>query len=147
MNSQIEELRALLRATPFRAFTIVTTEGTRVPVRHAGRCALTPKGSILFESSEGALKTIPPDAIVELIVEPQPSDAQLARMSRIRDLHAANPFVPFAIVVNDGRQLRVEQPYVLSIAPNDREICYAKPPLGFERISAADVREVVNGRG
>jgi len=67
--------------------------------------------------------------------------------NQIRELVRARPFHPFELVINDGRRLQVAQPYRLAIAPNDQEICFAAPPLGFERIKIANVSEVVaNGR-
>jgi hypothetical protein len=68
--------------------------------------------------------------------------AQILR--QLRNLHSARPFAPFLVILNDGRRLRVEQPYRLSIVPNGRAIGYAAPPLGFEQIPFVNVKEVVS---
>jgi hypothetical protein len=41
---KIEEIRKLLRAQPFRAFTIHVADGGRIPVKHEDFVALAPTG-------------------------------------------------------------------------------------------------------
>ena len=68
-------------------------------------------------------------------------------LRRLRDMHSAHPFAPFSVILSDGRRLRVEQPYLLSIAPSGRKLCYAAPPLGFELIPFVNVKEVLRDAG
>ena len=71
--------------------------------------------------------------------------AMAENLRRLRDIHSARPFAPFFVILNDGRRLRIAQPYLLSIVPSGRAIRYAAPPLGFEQIPFANVKEVVCG--
>ena len=41
----------------------------------------------------------------------------------IRRARNAKPFVPFTLVVSDGRRLRVDEPFGIAISPRGNEVC------------------------
>ena len=74
---------------------------------------------------------------------PKMTRAMAEKLRAVREVHSARPFVPFSVLLNDGRRLRVEQPYFLAIPPGGRAITYPARPIGFELIPLANVKEVV----
>lgn len=141
-----ERIRQLLRADVFQAFTLVLKDGRR---RRVGRsCALGMSSNgrfILYTGPAGEFERFATEAVEEVIVEPPLSDQASINVERVRSLRNAEPFRAFDLVVDDGRTLRVDQPYRLAIAPHGRELTYAGPPLGYERIAAARIVEVLAG--
>ena len=74
---------------------------------------------------------------------PRKTRAIVEKLRAVREVHSARPFVPFIVVLNDGRRLRVEQPYFLAIPPGGRAIVYPSELVGFELIPLANVKEVL----
>lgn len=48
----LHEIRACLRAVPFRPFIIRVTDGREFPVPHPDFLTVTPRGTILFEHGD-----------------------------------------------------------------------------------------------
>lgn len=55
-------------------------------------------------------------------------------IERIRELRLAHPFVPFNLILGNGRKLPVDQPYYLAIAPDKSFISHSSVGGGFERL-------------
>jgi hypothetical protein len=55
-------------------------------------------------------------------------------IERIRELRLAHPFVPFNLILSDGRKLPVDQPYYLAIAPDKTFMLHTSVGDGFERV-------------
>ena len=53
-------------------------------------------------------------------------------VEEIRKARLAEPFVRFALQLDDGRLLPVERPFQLGISPLGKEITYASSEKGFE---------------
>jgi len=60
----------------------------------------------------------------------------------IRQHRLAYPFVPFTVVLKDGRQFPIEQPYFLGISPTNEDVAVAAGPRQFEHFSPADVDRI-----
>ena len=143
-----EYIRSLIRGHPFRRFTVVMTDGSRFDVMRPASVGMTPDGaSLYFAEADHPTKPVPTREVKEVVVEPALSEAAVQRVETIRLLRNAAPFVPFAIVVDDGSRLIVDRSYRIAIAPSGREICYAGSPVDFQRIPAARVREVLRDTG
>ncbi|HWE03991.1 MAG TPA: hypothetical protein VG326_16420 [Tepidisphaeraceae bacterium] len=63
-------------------------------------------------------------------------------IERIRELRLAHPFVPFNLVLKDGRKLPVDQPYYLAIAPDKSFISHSSVGGGFECVRPDWVADV-----
>jgi hypothetical protein len=60
----------------------------------------------------------------------------------IRQHRLAYPFVPFTVVLKDGRQFPIEQPYFLGISPTNEDVAVAAGPRRFEHFSPDDVDRI-----
>jgi hypothetical protein len=82
-----------------------------------------------------------------VVVDPNLSEDAVRQIETIRELRNAAPFVPFSVVVDDGRKLIVDRSFRIGIAPSRREIMYARSPVDFERIPSGRIREVLRDAG
>jgi hypothetical protein len=57
-------------------------------------------------------------------------------------MRLADPFKPFALIMDDGRRLLVEQPYFLAIGERGRRISVALDGEKFEFFTPDRVRDV-----
>ena len=55
-------------------------------------------------------------------------------IEQIREFRRAHPFVPFNLILGDGRKLPVDQPYYLAIAPDKSFISHSSVGGGFESV-------------
>jgi hypothetical protein len=62
-------------------------------------------------------------------------------IDRLRTFRNAEPFVPFVIVIDDGRRFLVDKPYRVGISPSGREICFGTSAAWFDRFPPARVKE------
>jgi hypothetical protein len=60
----------------------------------------------------------------------------------IRQHRLAYPFVPFTVVLKDGRQFPIEQPYFLGISSTNEDVAVAAGPRQFEHFSPNDVDRI-----
>jgi hypothetical protein len=137
-----EIVRSLIRAEPFRKFTLVFENGLRhdVKKRSAIGMSLNGKALVFDEPIDGKL-AMDTSALKEVLVEPQLPPEAVERIEKIRELRNAAPFVPFAISIDDGREFTVERSYTIGIAPSGREICYGVSAVDIQRIPADRIRE------
>jgi hypothetical protein len=61
----------------------------------------------------------------------------------IRRLRRAEPFLPFRLEMEDGRDLPVEKSYYQAISPTGRSLTYALPTGGFEFLKPLAVKDAV----
>ena len=64
-------------------------------------------------------------------------------IEKIRQLRLADPFKPFYLVLNDGRQLPVERAFYLALSPTKTFVAYSPPEGGVKFISMKEVADVV----
>ena len=64
-------------------------------------------------------------------------DVELIRAARL-----ANPFKPFNLVLQDGRQLLVDKPFYLGISPTKRFVVHASLDGFYETVSVGKVRSI-----
>ncbi len=57
-------------------------------------------------------------------------------IEQIRQLRLAHPFVPFNLILRDGRKLPVDKPYYLAFAPDMSFLSHSSVGGGFERLLA-----------
>jgi hypothetical protein len=60
----------------------------------------------------------------------------------IRQHRLAYPFVPFTVILKDGRQFPIEQPYFLGISTTNEDVAVAAGPRRFEHFSPDDVDRI-----
>jgi len=70
---------------------------------------------------------------------------QCETLEKVRMLRHADPFVPFKLVLNDGRQIPIEHRFQFSIAPSGQKLHVAGPPACGTFIPLRDVAEVLHG--
>ena len=63
-------------------------------------------------------------------------------IAEIRALRLARPFRPFVLVLDDGRELEVDYPYALGIAPSGKELSFISKLQAVTFLRPSDVREV-----
>jgi hypothetical protein len=63
-------------------------------------------------------------------------------VERIRELRLADPFMPFALILDDGRRLLVKEPYFLAIGQDGRRVSVATGGESFEFFTPERVRDV-----
>lgn len=69
---------------------------------------------------------------------------EVETVEKLKALRNARPFVPFIVVVDDGRRFRVDTPYRIGIAPSGREVSYASSAEWSDRVATTRIKEVVS---
>jgi hypothetical protein len=63
-------------------------------------------------------------------------------LDRIRNLRRAEPFVPFKLIMKDGRELAVTRVSALAVSPTGKSLAYAGPTGGIDLLDARLVASV-----
>lgn len=71
----LEQIRNLLRSTPFAAFTILTADGREYHVPTADHAWIAPTGRICVGEDDGAINYLSPLLVANVRSENQPSSA------------------------------------------------------------------------
>jgi hypothetical protein len=141
-----KDLRTLIEASPFKPFGIVTKDDVLLHVSSKALARMEPDGSVeVWSDDKVCLGRVSEADVKEILIDPTPSAHALEQLQLLRQYRHTRPFVPFEVLVKDGRRFLIDHPYYVAIPPGDRTISVSKDPVGHARIPVADIIEVRRG--
>lgn len=141
-----KDVRTLIDASPFRPFSIVTTDDVLIRVSEPSAARMSTEGNLhVYSAFDESFKAISADAIKEIVVDRVASPQAIEQLDRIRRYRKARPFTPFTVALEDGRTFYIDWPLHIAIPPGDRKICISTEPNGIAQIPVAELREVKLG--
>ena len=77
----VERIRQLRRADPFKPFNLVLTDGRKLPVDEANALLISPSGRVLvFQTLDSWFEQLPPAAVADIDFNINVSDVARRRM-------------------------------------------------------------------
>lgn len=134
------EFRGVLRAQPFCPFSFATVDGETYTVDAPEDAWLAPDGEVVAVSAPGGIVLVGIEWITNIAFTPYPPGLT-GQSERLRDLKGAEPFVPFAIHLADGRRLLVESADHIMIPGRSSTVIVAGPD-GLALLEGDQVTEV-----
>ena len=123
--STSDSLRGMLKAVPFRPFTLRLTDGRRIDVQHPKFVLITHGGrtAVVCNEWNDDFTIVDLSLLAQLdVISPLPPTDHPMSIDQLRARIKARPFVPFTILSADGRSYIVPHEDFVSLSPSGRTV-------------------------
>ncbi len=124
------DVRRLLDSEPFLPFWVRLKDGSRVPVSRPDELAMPGDSMLMMHRGVRRLRL---DEVESVSID-EDSEKRQMTLKAIRDLYHAEPFIPFAIRLTDGRSIMVRSREFFAAAPTGRTVTVYQPDGSFNVI-------------
>jgi hypothetical protein len=135
------DFRDVLHARPFHPFTFTTVDGETFTIDAPEDAWHPPDCEVIAVSAPTGVALVAIESISRLAITLYPPGLT-DQAGRLRDLKRAEPFVPFVVHLDDGRQFLVKSADHLMLPRSSSTVVVAGPD-GLALLDSDQIREII----